>query len=252
MNQFPFSNKMAMTPSSEQWILFLVLTVLCYCASPSHLVDAFSLDALSLTTNAAAAFAAGVEVFEDIENIGHGHGILLITGSRLCRDLNVIRESVADEGKKLFKITERSKSKQRHSPLLLKWSMSSLRFLTNPTFIQLLSLCALIAAWIEVIEDFRPGGHHGSVLLAVHELVEVQEDAGRPVLIPFVRRPSVQLSLVTGAVVVALWETLFEIVLEKNASVGAHHGVFFLGIGKFLRFVGLFRKDKKKMKAKRG
>jgi hypothetical protein len=88
-----------------------------------------------------------------------------------------------------------------------------------------------------VVEDIRPGGHHGSVLLALNELIELREDAGAPAFIPPLRRASFRLVLVCAAVVMAMWETVMAEVSKR--SLGAHHGVLFLGIAKILRCVGL-------------
>ena len=99
------------------------------------------------------------------------------------------------------------------------------------------------------MEDFRPGGHHGSVLLALNELIELREEAGTPALIPFFRRASVRLAIVSGAVVLALWETIMAEVSKQ--SLGAHHSVLFLGIARVLRCIGLARKDRMELSEKK-
>lgn len=205
-------------------------------------IHAFSLDMLSLTTNAAAAISAGAEVMEDIEHVGHGHGLLLLTGSRLCREMNVLRESLADESEKLEQTSGIKK-------IIKKPLKMFLHVITNHTFVRLLSIGALLAAWVEVVEDARPGGHHGSVMLALNELIELREEAGSKAIVPFFRRPAFRLALVSGAVIMALWETIMAGVAKK--SLGAHHGVLFLGIAKTLRCVGLVRKDREELAEKK-
>jgi hypothetical protein len=232
-------------------MLFLFLSC---CCTVNSVANGFSLDVVSLTTNTAAAVLAGAEVLEDVENIGHGHGLLLLIGSRLCRDLNAIRESVADEGEDMALLEEKHRGSTRTEPTTITphWKRPFsffLRAITNPHLVQILSLCALLAAWVEVMEDFRPGGHHGSVLLAVDELMEVRHQAGRPTYFPLLQRPSFRLLLVSGAVVAAVWEMILDGV--KKQRLGAHHGVLFLGLAKVLRSVGLVRKQKREMKEKK-
>jgi hypothetical protein len=239
--------------TSTYWVVHLTkVFFLLTCCTVNRVANGFSLDVLSLTTNTAAAIAAGAEVLEDVENIGHGHGLLLLAGSRLCRDLNVIRESVADEGEDMAMFEEKYQGSPLTQPSSLPhWKKPVshfLRTITNSHLVQILSLCSLLAAWVEVIEDFRPGGHHGSVLLALHELVEVRHQAGNRAYLPLLRRPSFRLFLVSGAVVAAVWEIVMEGV--KKQCLGAHHGVLFLGIAKVLRCVGLVRKQKKDLSEK--
>ena len=224
----------------SQRYLFFLSSLFAFLNQPSC-AFAFSVDVLSLTTNLGAAISAGAEVFEDIEHVGHGHGMLLLTGSRLCREMNVLRESVADGSKELGSTPSVKQVVKR--PLAL-----FVRLVTNPTFVRLLSIGALLAAWVEVVEDCRPGGHHGSVLLALNELIELREEAGTPALIPFLRRASVRLAIVSGAVIMALWETVTAEVSKK--SLGAHHSVLFLGIARILRCVGLARKDRNEIQKK--
>ncbi|KAL3914666.1 MAG: hypothetical protein SGILL_006012 [Bacillariaceae sp.] len=215
-------------------VFVLFLPVVC--------THAFSLDVLSLTTNAAAAISAGAEVLEDFEHVGHGHGLLLLTGSRLCREMNVFRESMADESGELKQMSGLKKSVKKPISMFL-------HIITNHLFVKLLSIGALLAAWVEVVEDARPGGHHGGVLLALNELIELREEAGSKAFISFIRKPAFRLALVSGAVVMALWETISASMTKK--SLGAHHGVLFLGIAKTLRCVGLVRKDRDEVKEKK-
>ncbi|KAL3898186.1 MAG: hypothetical protein SGARI_006736 [Bacillariaceae sp.] len=170
--------------------------------------------------------------------------MLLLTGSRLCREMNVLRESLADESEDLEKTTSTFKQRVVKRPLAL-----FVRFVTNPTFVKILTVGALLAAWVEVVEDCRPGGHHGSLLLAVNELIELREDAGARAYIPFLRRASVRLAIVSGAVAMALWETVMAEVSKR--SLGAHHSVLFLGIARILRCIGLARKDRNELKEKK-
>ena len=45
-------------------------------------------DALGLSSHVAAAVGAGFELYEDVEEIGHGHGMALLCVSKLAREIN--------------------------------------------------------------------------------------------------------------------------------------------------------------------
>ena len=174
----------------------------------------------------------------DVEHVGHGHGMLLLTGSKLCRELNVIRESLVDETEEL----------EKAGPLrFVRKPLSMVLYLfTNPVLVWMLTMGALLAAWVEVLEFARPGGHHGAVLLALNELIDLREEAARPVIVPILRRTVFRLTLVSGAAAVALFETV--VAGTAKQAVGAHHGVLILGLAKTLRCVGLVRKERNELK----
>ena len=201
--------------------------------------------ALSVGTHAGAAISAGAEVMEDFESVGHGHGMLLLCASKLCRELNVVREAVADE---LEDVVTASKSSSRTKGLLLHPIHQLLRLLTHQYFTITLALAGLTAAMLEVLEDVTPGGHHGAVLLATNELFELLEASRMArrgsMLLRVVGNQILRLVLVVGATAFALLETVVEYSAGKGgagSSLGAHHGVLLLGISKTLRCIGLMR-----------
>jgi len=206
-------------------------------------VAAFGVDVLGLSTNVAAAVSASAEIFEDIESVGHGHGMLLLTASKLCRELNVLREAAADEFENNL---ERSKRRSTKSLLQRPFSVLVAIF-TNHLLVWTLAVGALAAAWVEVVQDSKPGGHHGAVLLALNELLELRQEARRPIVFKFLHRTAFRLFLVSGAAAVALVETL----LAAENKVGAHHGVLILGICKSMRCIGLIRKDRRELQEKK-
>jgi hypothetical protein len=91
------------------------------------------------------------------------------------------------------------------------------RFFT-PKRIRNLSVAALFAAAWEVYQDLRPGGHHGMVLLAAHDLVDTGTRASTR-LARFLGSRWLKLTMA----VVALGFAVVELV--EDFLPGAHHGV---------------------------
>ena len=91
------------------------------------------------------------------------------------------------------------------------------RFFT-PRRIRRLSIAALFAAAWEVYQDLRPGGHHGMVLLAAHDLVDTGTRASTR-LARFLGSRWLKLTMA----VVALGFAVVELV--EDFLPGAHHGV---------------------------
>ena len=91
------------------------------------------------------------------------------------------------------------------------------RFFT-PRRIRRLSFAALFAAAWEVYQDLRPGGHHGMVLLAAHDLVDTGTRASTR-LARFLGSRWLKLTMALVALGFAGAE------LAQHCSRGAHHGV---------------------------
>lgn len=96
----------------------------------------------------------------------------------------------------------------------------------------------VFAASVEVVEDVAPGGHHGAVLLALNELLEIGESISANVL----KRSWLQevfenrilrIAILLGAACLAALET-FSSVAGKR--IGAHYGVAVLSL---LKVAGL-------------
>ena len=90
--------------------------------------------------------------------------------------------------------------------------------LFTPKRIRNLSVAALFAAAWEVYQDLRPGGHHGMVLLAAHDLVDTGTRASTR-LARFLGSRWLKLTMA----VVALGFAVVELV--EDFLPGAHHGV---------------------------
>jgi len=198
-----------------------------------------------LVTNVGAAVCACFEVAEDLEHVGHGHGMVLLTTSRLCRETNVLREAALSQAEKIeessLKMAGRIQAAVKKS-----WKFL-LRKLSSTAATMALSLGALAAALNEVFEDVTPGGHHGALLLAVNELLEILESSnivkGR--VLTWMKKRVLRLSLLLGAFVCALLETVTTI---SEFKLYAHYGVLVLAFSRSLRVIGLMMEETEEAK----
>lgn len=193
--------------------------------------------ALGISSHVGAAVTAVVELGEDFESIGHGHGMLLLVVSRMAREFNLLRSAVVEE---LEELSHFQKNKRWRLPLQPFFFIGQI--LSTHLIATLLACAALGAAAMEVIEDTRPGGHHGAVLLAINELWELIELSH---IVPkqwrfILKQHLLRLALVSGALVVAVLETVEE---TKSGSIGGHHGVAMYALAKILRVVALMRTE---------
>ena len=117
----------------------------------------------------AAGVLAAVELSSSLWDIGHHHGLAMLSLSRGAHAVTDLTQSGADAVETVVEVVsevgaEAAATVRTHSTRLS-------RFFT-PRRIRRLSFAALFAAAWEVYQDLRPGGHHGMVLLAAHDLVD--------------------------------------------------------------------------------
>mmetsp|Transcript_27236 Transcript_27236/g.83947 ORF Transcript_27236/g.83947 Transcript_27236/m.83947 type:complete len:222 (-) Transcript_27236:36-701(-) len=162
----------------------------------------------ALATSTAAGSLAVLELRESLHVIGHHHGLALLAFSRGAGALADL-ENLALE------------------------SMGRLRrFLRSRATVRWLSGLALIAAGWEVVNDLKPGGHHGMVLLALHELHEISEEAigaSAGLLGRLLRLKGLKLGLSLGALGFAAVE------LVEDLLPGAHHGVAVIALANVIK-----------------
>ena len=163
--------------------------------------------------------------------------MLLLSASKICREINLMRESTVEEVEDIEEIKKQKKEKQqqKQQPVAnnnISKSVSSslsavkriiqrplsilLTVMTNHKVAMILSSGALLAAWMEVLRTLRIGAHHGVLFLSLNELIELRETANRPPLVPFLRKTTVRLGIVTGATAVALYETLWKVWVKQH------------------------------------
>ncbi|KAL1504510.1 hypothetical protein AB1Y20_010912 [Prymnesium parvum] len=196
---------------------------------------------LSVAPHGAAAVLAGFELCEDVSELGHSHGMLLLLVSRLCREVNVLQESLREMG-------EDAEESSNSSRLLMAIrSLAALpgkllRPLASHRAAAALAVAAVFAAAVEVWQDIAPGGHHGALLLALNELLEISETiAGNlmhsPFLVGVLENHWLRLGVLAGAAVLALIETGASVASRR---IGAHHGVALLSL---IKVAGLLQRN---------
>ena len=186
------------------------------------------IDRIGLASHVAAAIGASVELAEDFEQVGHGHGMALLVLSKFAREMNCLRESAEDIVEDVH-LDVKGAVKRAASVI---WSA-----LASRVTAAVLSICALYAAALEVIEDLSPGGHHGAVLLAFNELLELLEQSGlvKGFAMRVLENHVLRLIVVGGALTLALAEVV------GGWKLGGHHGVAVLAAVKTVRCIGLVR-----------
>lgn len=222
-------------------VCLLPLTCVAWTAASSSRIDPWSAAA-----HIGAVVSAGAELSEDFESLGHGHGMLLLCGSKICRELNVMREGFAGEAEDLEETKVGANAKLRKPLDML------LRVLSSPVLSCALALGGLFAALVEVVNDYRPGGHHGAVFFAINELCELLEQSriakGR--LLRICENVKFRLFLLLNATLFALAETIRDAQMVGTTKLGAHHGVLWLALAKTFRCIGSLRSEAKEYKEK--
>ena len=158
---------------------------------------------------------AAVELSTSLWELGHHHGLAMLALSRGAHAVTDLTQSGADAVETVVEVVaevgaDAANAVRTHSTRLSR--------LFTPKRIRNLSVAALFAAAWEVYQDLRPGGHHGMVLLAAHDLVDTGTRASTR-LARFLGSRWLKLTMA----VVALGFAVVELV--EDFLPGAHHGV---------------------------
>lgn len=176
----------------------------------------------TLAVGCAAGICASHELRESFYELGHHHGLALIALSKVAHALSLVQVASFEAAEEF---TTKKHAKDQNKPAKWRRWKSAIRVLHSSRSIQLLCVLALLAALYEVYVDVKPGGHHGTVLLALAELRETAELAiqdSRHFIALISQHPVTKLALGSGALICAL----FELARESFAgNIGAHHGV---------------------------
>ena len=171
--------------------------------------------------------------------VGHAHGVFLLSALRLSRGLATLQL----ETEELTEAVEKLKGDDETSPkkvdgvFVRRWGKSITRFLVSPKVCFTACIMAIVASVTEVIDDMKPGAHHGSVFLALSELnyqvgrfAEIREVGHHEDNEKCTPKRRLQLSLrafmgpllFLGAAAVSAME------VYEDTRPGAHHGVAIL------------------------
>ena len=163
-----------------------------------------------------AGYVALKELNEELYDLGHHHGLAMLVASRLCRTLATIEDKAMHELPSLKKM------------------------LVAQTTMHILCAGAVVAAGWEVYNDLKPGGHHGMVLLAIHEVHELLEEADwDPKHHKALHSATLKFVIAGGALACAVAE------LVEDLVPGAHHGVALLAASHVWSSIGLIRAARK-------
>ena len=163
-----------------------------------------------------AGYVALKELNEELYDLGHHHGLAMLVASRLCRTLATIEDKAMHELPSLKKM------------------------LVAQTTMHILCAGAVVAAGWEVYNDLKPGGHHGMVLLAIHEVHELLEEADwDPKHHKALHSATLKFVIAGGALACAVVE------LVEDLVPGAHHGVALLAASHVWSSIGLIRAARK-------
>ena len=163
----------------------------------------------------AAGVLAAVELSSSLWDIGHHHGLAMLSLSRGAHAVTDLTQSGADAVETVVEVVsevgrEAAEAVRTHSTRMSR--------VFTPRRIRRLSIAALFAAAWEVYQDLRPGGHHGMVLLAAHDLVDTGTRASTR-LARFLGSRWLKLTMALVALGFAVVE------LVEDFLPGAHHGV---------------------------
>jgi hypothetical protein len=197
---------------------------------------------MSVGAHVGTVVSASAEIREDVGTIGSAHGMLLLCGSHICKELNSVRSTFVAQDKELEKTTLGMTKLQKPLNALLN-------VLTSKTVTVGLALGGLTAALMEVFRDTRPGGHHGAVFLAMNSLCDLLEQSrvakGR--LLKVCENVKLRLFLLINATIYSSMETIRDFKLVGTPKLGAHRGVLWLALSKTFKVILKLLKEEAKV-----
>ena len=191
---------------------------------------------LPLAATCAAGLCAVTELRETFMEVGHHHGLALLSLSHLAKALVVLDEV----GEKTLAEAARPERRRR---ACARWQRRLLRVLSSQITRKILCAGALLAAAAEVKKDVAPGGHHGTFLLSFQELTDLFAHLfdGTPALGAFLSSTALNVSIAAGALACALVE------LVSDLRPGAHHGVVILALSSALKSANALFDNRRKI-----
>jgi hypothetical protein len=196
-------------------------------------------------THSAAVIMAYLELQEDLHDFSHVHGLFLLVASKVCREVHALRGLIVASTETVTSSSTSSSSSSSSShnfgTLVLQLVLKPIVVILASTWTAtILALGALAAALVEVINDTTVGGHHGAIVLAIIDLIELTQEAGivflGGALKTIMELRGLKLSLAGLATLFAIIETV-----DDDAHMGGistHNGVLILAVFKFIRTMG--------------
>jgi len=107
-------------------------------------------------------------------NIGHAHGMLLLSLIRLSRSIAIFQTQADEfaEATEEMRMSSRNKNNKQDGKGNKKNKFLTMigRFVISRNVSIGACVVASLAAFLEIYDDLKPGGHHGAVFLALSEL----------------------------------------------------------------------------------
>ena len=183
---------------------------------------------------------------EEVEfAVGHAHGIFLLSIIRLSRGLAILQT----ETEELAEAAEKLRGEDEGSPegdgggLVRRWMRSIGRFFVSRNVGIAACVMAIVASMVEVIDDMKPGAHHGSALLALSEMNYqvgrfagirgAGRDDGQETRTP-VRRLLSSLRAFVGPLLFIAAAAVAAMEVYEDTRPGAHHGVAILAFAELV------------------
>mmetsp|Transcript_27681 Transcript_27681/g.60957 ORF Transcript_27681/g.60957 Transcript_27681/m.60957 type:complete len:364 (+) Transcript_27681:65-1156(+) len=182
--------------------------------------------------------------------LGHAHGIFFLSLIRLSRSLAILQtesEEFTEAVEKLMegKETETGNDSSSNNGMLSSWRRSFTRFVVSRKACIAACIMASIASITEVVNDLKPGAHHGAVFLALSELNYQVSRAAR--IVGPGDKPKVEskkrllsfssLRALVGPLMFLAAATFSAFEIYEDTRPGAHHGVAVLALAELIENV---------------
>jgi len=114
-----------------------------------------------------------IEIVESLREeteavLGHAHGILILSLVRLFRSIAILQTEVEEIEEACEKLLEGKE--ENHKDNKKSWLHHVAKFMVSTKVTIVACVLAAGASVVEVVEDLKPGAHHGAVFLALSEL----------------------------------------------------------------------------------
>jgi len=182
--------------------------------------------------------------------IGHAHGISILAFIRVCSSMAILQTQTEELEEQIEKNTDEGRRETRITVLAKLRRIVLSRIILSPAVTIVACVFASVACLVEIIEDLKPGAHHGALLLSLSELLyQVQRycrhkqqlrrggeknfatDEIKPSETTSVDVTAIWFLRIPFRVLIALAAAVYSgIELYEDFRPGAHHGVALLSL----------------------
>jgi len=201
-------------------------------------------------------------------NIGHAHGMLILSLIRLSRSIAIFQTQADELAEATEEIRMSSSNKNNNKDGKSKMNKKNKfltmigRFVISRNVSIVACLVASLAAFLEIYDDLKPGGHHGAGFLALSELnyqinrgYSMTHEKGKEKKEKATSNNTSLLSSIMkqkrkyAGPLIFLSAALFAATeIYDDLKPGAHHAVALLAVAELVENMSLFEKIEKKNK----